>query len=63
MEMLFGPYGAKLIELAHHHPSTALTVALAGLPAIDWLIHPDGAPGDAGIGGLFDAGDGGDRGE
>jgi hypothetical protein len=26
--------------------------------AIDWLIHPDGSPGDAGVGGFFDAGDG-----
>jgi hypothetical protein len=29
--------------LAHHYPSTALTIALAGLAAIDWLIHLDGS--------------------
>ena len=52
MEMLFGPYGVKLLELAHHYPSAALSIALAGLAAIDWLINSDGSRGDAGVGGL-----------
>jgi hypothetical protein len=58
MEMLFGPYGVKLWELAQHYPSTALIIATAGFAAIDWLINPHGSPGDAGVGGFFDAGDG-----
>jgi hypothetical protein len=58
MEMLFGPYGAKLLELAQHYPSTAMGIVLAVFAAIDWLINPDGSPGDAGVGGFFDAGDG-----
>ena len=58
MEMLFGPYGVKLLELAHDYPSAALSIALAGLAAIDWLINSDGSRGDAGVGGFVDAGDG-----
>jgi hypothetical protein len=49
MEMLFGPYGAKLLELAQHYPSTAMGIVLAVFAAIDWLINPDGSPGDAGL--------------
>jgi hypothetical protein len=44
MEMLFGPYGVKLWELAQHYPSTALIIATAGFAAIDWLINPHGSP-------------------
>jgi hypothetical protein len=62
MEMLFGPYGIKLWELAQHYPSAALGVALAGLAAIDWLSIPMVPPAMPGVGGFLDAGDG-DRGE
>jgi hypothetical protein len=33
MEILFGPYGVKFFELAHHYPSTTLIIALAVLAA------------------------------
>jgi hypothetical protein len=58
MEMLLGTYGVKLLELARHYPSVAFCIALAVFAAIDWLINPEGSPGDAGVGGFFDAGDG-----
>jgi hypothetical protein len=58
MEILFGPYGVKFFELAHHYPSTTLIIAPAGFAAIDWLINPDGSRGDTGVRGFFDAGDG-----
>jgi hypothetical protein len=58
MEMLLGTCGVKLLELARHYPSVAFCIALAVFAAIDWLINPEGSPGDAGVGGFFDDGDG-----